>query len=401
MRIALVHYHEIALKGRNRGAFERRLQANIAWALREVPDVEVLRTASRVLVRIHDEVRLGSVVDAITRTPGVAYVVTGIETHATPEALTATSLAVAAEEIAARGEAIHTFAIQAHRSATEYPERSIEINRRVGEDVRQATGLRVNLDEPDLAIRIIVVQGRAFVCAHRAQGPGGLPVGSSGKTVALLSAGIDSPVAAWRIMKRGAMIIGVHFSGRPQTPAHSEYCAADIARTLGAYGGMARLYIVAFGDIQREIALRTPDSLRILLYRREMIRVAEALAAREGALALVTGESLGQVASQTLENLAAIDAAAQLPILRPLVGSDKQEIIAEARRIGTYDLSIASHDDCCTLFMPQKPETHVRPGQLEEAEASLDVSELTRQALAAVSVRDFESVSQTVKRECR
>lgn len=393
MRIALVHYHEIGLKGHNRGPFERRLLSNLAWALRDVPSAELLRVASRVLVRLHDESELETATAAITKTPGVVYVATGLETDAEPAAIAAAALKVAAEECAARPQAIHTFAIVARRSATEYPERSMDINRRVGELVRLEAGLQVDLDNPDLTIAIAVVQGRAFVCAHRAQGPGGLPVGTSGTVVALMSAGIDSPVAAWRIMRRGATIVGVHFSGRPQTPAHSEHYAAELARVLGTGGGMGRLYIVAFGDVQREVAMNVPDDLRVLLYRRMMIRVAEAIAIREGAKALVTGESLGQVASQTLENLAGVDAVATLPVLRPLIGSDKQEIINDACRIGTFDLSTATSDDCCTLFMPRRPQTHVRAGELDAAEALLNIPALVAQSLAALSVVDFPSVS--------
>jgi thiamine biosynthesis protein ThiI len=401
VRTALVHYHEIGLKGFNRSPFERRLETNLRWALRECNGAEVVRVASRILVRLPDDVESEAALRAISRTPGVSYVGYGAETECTPEAIARVAIAVAREEIARRGGEIATFGIEARRSATQYPESSMDMNRRVGEAVRLATGLRVNLSAPDLLIRVAVVQATAFVYARRVDGCGGLPVGTSGKVVALLSAGIDSPVAAWRIMRRGATIVGVHFSGRPQTSGTSERYAADIAGALVCGGGMGRLYVIPFGGVQRRISLDSPPDLRVLLYRRFMVRVAEEIARREGAKALVTGESLGQVASQTLENLAAIDAVATLPVLRPLVGSDKEEIVQEARALGTYDLSIASDGDCCTLFMPRRPQTHARIDEVEAGEADLDVGALVAEALQGATHIDLPSVSYRVPKEGR
>lgn len=393
VRVALVHYHEIGLKGLNRGSFERRLQDNVRWALRDIPSAEVTRIASRVLVRVHNDSALKAVAEALSRTPGISYAALGVEVEQTPEAIEAAAVAVAHEEIARRAGAVRTFAMESRRSATDYAECSMDINRRVGQAVRTTTGLAVDLSAPDLTVRIAVVQGAAYVYAQRVEGPGGLPVGTSGKVMALLSAGIDSPVAAGRIMKRGATIVGVHFSGRPQTAGASERYVEDIARVLGAGGGMGRLYVVPFGDVQRAISLDAPPDIRVLLYRRFMVRVAEALARVEGAKALVTGESLGQVASQTLENVAVVDAVATLPVFRPLIGSDKQEIVAEARALGTYELSIATDDDCCTLFMPRRPQTHARPEEIAEGEAGLDVPALVAQALEGVMHIDIPSVS--------
>lgn len=401
MRIALVHYHEIGLKGRNKGAFERRLQSNITWALREVPGAEVVRVASRALVRIDDEAAAPAVAEALSCTPGVSYAAMGVDVPATPDDIAEAALAVAREEIARRGNAIATFGVESRRSATEYPEPSLHINRRVGDIIREATGLTVDLSAPDLLVRVTVVQGSAYVYAQRVEGPGGLPVGTSGKVVALLSAGIDSPVAAWRIMRRGATVVGVHFSGRPQTAGTSERYASDLCRVLAAGGGMGRLYVVPFGDVQRAISLDAPPDLRVLLYRRFMVRVAEEIAREERARALVTGESLGQVASQTLENIAVVDQVATLPVFRPLIGSDKQEIVAEARALGTYDLSIASDDDCCTLFMPRSPQTHARHEEIAEGESGLDIPGLVAQARAGITHIDFPSASYRPPRKAR
>ena len=396
-RVALVHYHEIGLKGRNRGDFERRLETNLRRAVTGLTEGRVRRIASRLLVPVTDPAHAEELLAAVERTPGVSYLGYAFECDRTPEAIDEAALAAVAEEIArregagdSRGPApVASFAIEARRSATDYPERSMEISRRVGATVQRATGFAVDLSNPDLTCRIEVVQARAYAYARRIDGPGGLPVGVSGTVVALMSAGIDSPVAAWRVMRRGATVVAVHFSGRPQTAANSEHYALELAKVLDRAGGMARLYTVPFGDVQRQIALDAPEDLRILLYRRFMVRVAEAIARAEGAKALVTGESLGQVASQTLDNVAVVDAAATMPVLRPLIGSDKQEITDEARAIGTFELSTATDDDCCTLFMPRRPETHATPEMLEEAEALLDIEGLVAEALSGVTHVDL------------
>lgn len=394
VRTVLVHYHEIGLKGRNRRLFERRLQDNLRWATSGMTQGEVTRIASRLLVPVTDPSRADDVLSAVARTPGVSYAGYALEAPREPDAIAQAALAVVEEESGRRREPVRTFAVAARRSATDYPETSLEMNRRIGDVLRERTGLAVDLRAPDLTCQIEVVQGSAYVFARRQEGPGGLPVGVSGTVVALLSAGIDSPVAAWRIMKRGATVVAVHFSGRPQTPGYSERYVQEICRVLEPWGGMGRLYVVPFGDVQREIALAAPEDLRVLLYRRFMVRVAEAVAAREGARALVTGESLGQVASQTLENIGVVDAVATLPIFRPLIGSDKLEITAQARALGTYELSTACDDDCCTLFMPRNPETHASLVQVEAGEADLDVQALVEGALSGMSHVDFRSVLQ-------
>lgn len=392
-RTALVHYHEIGLKGRNRGDFERRLETNLRRACAGLTEGRVRRIASRLLVPVTDPVHAEGLLAAVARTPGVSYLGYAAECDRTPEAIEEAALLVVTEEMerrAAAGEPpVATFAVESRRSATDYEESSLEMNRRVGAAIARATGLGVDLSAPDLTCRIEVVQARAYAYARRIDGPGGLPVGVSGTVVALMSAGIDSPVAAWRLIKRGATVVGVHFSGRPQTPAHSEHYALELARVLDRAGGMARLHTIAFGDVQRTIAMNTPEDFRVLLYRRFMVRVAEEIARAERARALVTGESLGQVASQTLDNIAVVDAVATMPVLRPLIGSDKQEITDEARAIGTFELSTATDDDCCTLFMPRRPATHATLAEVEQAEASLDIEALVAEALAGASHVDL------------
>jgi thiamine biosynthesis protein ThiI len=282
-----------------------------------------------------------------------------------------------------------TFAVESRRSNTDYAEGSMDMNRRIGAFLVRETGAGVNLTAPDAKVTVAVVQGNVYVSSAVIQGVGGLPAGMSGRIVALLSAGIDSPVACWRMMRRGALVTAVHFSGRPQTNDASERLVMEIGETLARTGGLGRIYVVPFGDLQKEIALSCPPDLRVLLYRRLMIRVAEAIATGERAKALVTGESLGQVASQTLENIRAVDEAATLPVFRPLIGNDKLEIIADAQRIGTYDTSTTAHTDCCTLFMPRTPETHARLDEVLAAWEVLDVERMVSDALSDLTWRDF------------
>ena len=389
-RAGLVHYHEIGLKGRNRSTFENRLKSNLDFAVRELTDAKVERISSRLLVPSTDPSRHERLLAASVALPGIVHVSDCLVCSRTMDEITAASVVAMREEIARRGaEAPLTFAVDARRSATDFETSSMEMNAQVGRSLVDVFGLKVRLNGPDLTVGIEVVQGAAYVFARRVPGPGGLPVGASGKVVALLSAGIDSPVAAWRIMRRGAVVVGVHFSGFPQTTDASTTDTFDIAEALAPAGGLARVYSVPFGDLQKRIMLACPPDLRVLLYRRLMVRVAEAIAAVEKAKALVTGESLGQVASQTLDNIAAVDAAATLPVLRPLVGSDKQEIVGEARRLGTYEISVRPHPDCCTLFMPRTPETHSTREAVEAAEEPLDVPVMVAEALAGARYRDF------------
>ncbi|MCX8007533.1 MAG: tRNA 4-thiouridine(8) synthase ThiI [Coriobacteriia bacterium] len=382
---ALVHYHEIGLKGHNKRAFERRLRANLAFALGWTDERRIRIMAGRLVVPLGAG-ETAAAVERLALVPGVAFVA---EAEIVPR--DATAMEEAAVEAVVRAAAVgaRTFAIKARRSATDHPETSPEINRRVGERVRLATGLAVDLTRPDVTCHLDVVQDQVLVYARKVPGPGGLPVGSAGRVVALLSSGIDSPVAAWRIMRRGAVVVAVHFSGRPHTDASSEEAVIEIGRVLERAGGLGRVYVVPFGELQREVSLAVPPDLRVLLYRRLMVRVAERVACEERAKALVTGESLGQVASQTLENIAAIDAVATMPVFRPLIGNDKQEIAAEAGRIGTYGISTRPHSDCCTLFMPRTPETHARIDEVDAAEDLLDVERMVSDAIGGMRWVDF------------
>lgn len=387
-RVALVHYHEIGLKGRNRTTFERRLQSNLDAALVGLPALPTDRIAGRLAVRVTDGARLREVAERMAKVPGVNSVSLAFRSSREPSDMERCALHALLE-----AGPHETFAVVSKRSNTDHAETSMDLNRRIGAFLLAQGGGRVRLNAPDVAVNVLVTQGDCYVYSARVAGVGGLPVGTSGRVISLLSAGIDSPVASWRIMRRGAVVVGVHFSGRPATDASSERVVAEIGSVLEEAGGLGRIYVVPFGDLQREISLIVPPDLRVLMYRRMMIVVAERIALAERAKALVTGESLGQVASQTLENIAAVDQIATLPVLRPLAGSDKLEIMQEARRLGTYELSTQDHDDCCTLFMPRTPETHAKMPAVLSAWSELPVGRMLDDALTSLSWVDFSCES--------
>ncbi len=284
-----------------------------------------------------------------------------------------------------------SFKVHARRSSTTYELHTLELNRLVGSVLcDEFPDKRVDVHHPDVTVYVYVVQGCVYVYAASMPGVGGLPVGTAGKVVTLLSSGFDSPVATWMVGRRGAVCVPVHFSGRPMTADTSEWLCQDIVQALEPSGMVGRMYVVPFGERQREISLAVPQGLRIITYRRVMFAVSERIARLEGAKALVTGESLGQVASQTLDNIAAVNEMVGLPVLRPLIGSDKQEIMRRAEEIGTYDISSQSADDCCTLFMPRRPETHARMDEVHAAWDSFDHDAMIDELVEKAEYVDFD-----------
>lgn len=395
-RYCLVSYHEIGLKGRNRTTFERRLQDNLEAALVGLPVGRVERISSRLAVQVFEPERALEVAKRIAQVPGVNTASVGFKTSREMDDIYRASL-----EALAEAAPYDSFRVESKRSNTDFPLRSLELNRLIGAYLQEQTGAPVNLSAPGATVSVVVVQGETYVYSAKVQGVGGLPVGMSGKVISLLSSGIDSPVATWQMMRRGAVAVGVHFSGRPQVSDSSERLVAEIGRVLERTGGLGRIYVVPFGDLQKEISLLSPPDLRVLLYRRLMIRVAERVARVERARALVTGESLGQVASQTLENIAAVDEAATMPMLRPLIGSNKLEIMSQARQIGTYELSIQAAEDCCTLFMPRTPETHARMNEVLAAWDALDHERMVADAIDAIEWIDFASPAYRAPKQWR
>ena len=396
-RVCLVHYHEIGLKGKNRAHFERILMDSLKAALAAFSVSTVVRISGHILVTFSAKGDAERAYSLIARVPGVARV--SLAFHTNREA--GEYCAAAVEALAEFGD-FATFKVSARRSNTDYELTSMDLNRQVGEALCLAyPDKKVRMHEPDATVHVLVVQGSAYVYAKSERGVGGLPQGSAGKVVTLLSSGIDSPVATWMLARRGAVCVPVHFSGRPQTADTSEFLCRDIIDALAPAVQVGRLYVVPFGDCQREISMACPSDLRVIMYRRIMYAVAERIARIEGAKALVTGESLGQVASQTLENIMAVDEVVDLPVFRPLIGSDKQEIIARAKRIGTYDISTETAPDCCTLFMPRRPETHAKPDAVHEAWGMFDHEDMIERLVQGVEYVDFPAPTYRPPRAMR
>jgi tRNA uracil 4-sulfurtransferase len=382
--VIVVHYHEISLKRGNRPLFLRQLARNLARAVADVGPVNVRQRPGRIVLDLEGHAQPEIVLERARRVCGVASVLLGYRTAATLEAMRAVIGSLV------EGRRFASFRISARRAFKTYPMTSVDLNRALGAFVVERTGSRVDLREPALTIHVEVMPGETFVSLDRMPGPGGLPVGASGTVAALLSGGIDSPVAAWRMMKRGCRVVFVHFHSTPYLPATSQAKARALVERLTQWQYASRLFLVPFGEIQRDVVLSVPPPARVVVYRRLMIRIAETLARRVGALALTTGESLGQVASQTLENIARIDEAASMPVLRPLIGMDKLEITAEAQRLGTFEISIEPDADCCTLFVPAHPFTRMSAAEVAAVEARLDLARLVETGVAGAELDTFE-----------
>lgn len=386
-RVCLVHYHEIGLKGKNRARFEHILMDNLKAALAAFSVATVTRISGHILVTFSVAGEAERAFPLIARVPGVARVSLAFHTNRDPR-----EYGQAAIDALAEAGDFESFKVAARRSNTDYELTSLDLNCQVGEVLCEAyPDKKVLMHDPDAVVHVLVVQGSVYVYARSVPGVGGLPQGSAGKVMTLLSSGIDSPVATWMLARRGAVPVPVHFSGRPQTADTSEQLVEDIVRALAPAVQVGRVYVVPFGDCQREISLACPGALRVIMYRRVMYAVTERLAALEGAKAIVTGESLGQVASQTLENIMAVNEVVDLPVFRPLIGSDKQEIIARAKQIGTYEISTQVAPDCCTLFMPRRPETHAKLDAVHEAWELFDHEAMIEQLVAAAEYVDFDA----------
>ncbi len=386
-RVCLVHYHEIGLKGNNRARFERILMDNIKAALAAFSVATITRISGHILVTFSVSGEAERAFPLIAKVPGVARVSLAFHTNREPGEYCAAAIK-ALEEF---GE-FNSFKVVARRSNTDYELTSMDLNKQVGEVLCNAfPDKKVLMKGCDAQVHVLVVQGSVYVYARSERGAGGLPQGSAGKVVTLLSSGIDSPVATWLLARRGAVPVPVHFSGRPQTADTSEYLCQDIIQALAPCVQVGRLYVIPFGDCQREISIACPSDLRVIMYRRVMYAVAERIAQLEGAKALVTGESLGQVASQTLENIMAVNEVVDIPVFRPLIGSDKQEIIARAEQIGTYDISTQTAPDCCTLFMPRRPETHAKLDEVHAAWEMFDHEAMIQQLVDAAEYIDFSA----------
>jgi thiamine biosynthesis protein ThiI len=384
--VVVLRDHEIALKGRNRPFFVRRLAEHVARVTADLPVGQVRRASARLLLPLRDPACWPEARERLGRVFGLANFALAHEVPLGPrDADPAAAVERLGDAILARlgTVAVGSFRVQTKRGDKAFRLTSPEVNRVLGARIKDATRARVDLEEAALTVAVDILPGRAFFSLEKVAGAGGLPVGTSGRVLALLSGGIDSPVAAWRMMRRGCRVDFVHFHSAPFLDRTSQEKARDLSRLLVAWELEADLYLVPFAEAQRRIVATVRRPLRVVLYRRMMLRIAEALARARGAEALVTGDSLGQVASQTLANLVVVGAATGLPVLRPLIGMDKNEIAQEAARIGSFETSIIPDQDCCSLFVPRHPATRAQPHEVEEAERMLDVPGLVAQAAGA------------------
>jgi tRNA uracil 4-sulfurtransferase len=383
MPSVIAHYQEIALKGKNRPWFLRRLVRNLRQLLEGLSVRDIRTPMGRIDIVFDRDEDWPAIEERLSHTFGVANfslarrvpldvdkIADGVVRH------------LPAEEVA-------SFRITARRADKRFPLSSPEIERIVGRRVQQARGWKVDLSRPALSIWVEIVPGEAFYHYGKLRGAAGLPTGTSGRVAVLLSGGIDSPVAAWRIMRRGCRATFVHFHSYPFLSRTSQDKARELVQLLTRHQLRSTLYLVPFGELQRQITLSVAGQLRVVVYRRMMLRIAERIARGERAQALVTGDVIGQVASQTLDNLAVISAAAGMPVLRPLIGMDKEEITAKAERLGTYPVSVIPDEDCCTLFTPRHPVTRARFRDIDAAEATLPIREMIDTATANAVIERF------------
>jgi thiamine biosynthesis protein ThiI len=383
MTSIVVHYKELALKGRNRPWFIKVLVRNLRAALADL-DVRAVRS---VMGRL--EIDLGADAawdDARARVARVFGIANFSSASRGPLDLDRLAQAILAE---LGDREVPSFRVSARRADKQFPLTSPQLEREVGGRIKEAKGWRVDLDHPAFTVFVEILPGHSFYFFGKEPGAGGLPTGTSGRVACLLSGGIDSPVAAYRMMRRGCSVLFIHFHSYPILSRASQDKVREIAALLTKHQLRSRLVLVPFGELQQQVLLSVPPEPRVVIYRRLMLRIAERIARRWHARALVTGEVIGQVASQTLENLTAIAEATTLEVLRPLVGMDKDEIAAQAERIGTFPISIIPDQDCCQLFTPRHPTTRVRREQIEEAERALPIDAMVEAALSGVVVEDF------------
>ena len=379
-RFFVIHYNELGLKKGNRDYFENALCRNINSVLQDCQVERAKRISGRILLPLNANSDVSQIKKRLGQVFGIAYFGEAWASPQVVENLETNAWALMQDH------PFNSFRIEAHRANKNFPHTSVEINQRVGAYVKQRSGARVDLEKAEMTCWIEIVEKYALIYLERLRGPGGLPVGTSGKVVVLLSGGIDSPVAAWKMTKRGCIPVFVHFHSFPYTNKESQEKAKQIVQLLCHYALQAKIYLVPFAEVQRHIMVDTPLDTRVILYRRYMLRLAEQIARREKARVLVTGDSVGQVASQTIENIDVISRAVSMPILRPLIGDDKIEIIEIARQIGTYEISIQPDQDCCSLFVPKHPETKANLAEIEKSETPLNVGDAMNAAMESAEV---------------
>ena len=375
----IVKTHELALKGKNRPWFMRRLTQNLRMATKGAGVARVWQAQLMIGLSLEDESAWPEVKGRVMDCFGVAKFFLAYEF---PQDLDQIQEALPPM---LEGRKFQSFRMETNRADKRFPMTSPEVNTKLGKFVEDVTGARVDLSDPDLTIYLDIQTRGILLYFDETRAHGGLPVGSSGRVAVMLSGGIDSPVAAWHMMKRGCPATYVHFHSYPLVDRSSIEKAGELVQHLARFQRQSELILAPLAEIQKRIIVETPPAYRVLLYRRFMLRITECLAKQSRVKALVTGESCGQVSSQTIENIAVVDDVANMPVLRPLIGLNKEEIVGMARNIGTFPISIQPDQDCCSLFVPRHPETRGRLETVERLEQGLPVDELVAEAVAGAT----------------
>jgi tRNA uracil 4-sulfurtransferase len=379
-RYLLIHYGEIALKGGNRQFFENKLIQNIQKALADFGRLKLRHVQGRIIVKVEEGWDLDKVKAKLLKVFGIEYFAFAWNSELDIKKIGQDLLALL------KNEKFKSFRITTRRANKTFALTSQQISEQLGELVMTKMDKKVNLHEPDINCRVDIVAKFAFIYFDKIECRGGLPVGVSGKLLCLISGGIDSPVAANLMQKRGSEIVFINFDAYPATPKENQEKVKDLVRVLSEYQFGAKLYLVPFLDVQREVIQKVPDDYRVIFYRRMMLRIGKMIADKENILVLVTGESLGQVASQTVENIRAISQAIDLPILRPLIGFNKEEIINIAEQIATFKLSAQPFADCCSLYVPKHPIIRADLNLIHETEKDWDSDSLLQYALSVAQI---------------
>ncbi len=383
--ILIVRCGEVALKGMNKPYFERMLVDRIRRNLKAFKGVDIKRHEGLIFIRAEKDLDIDAIIKETAKVFGVASISKAVEAEPELNAIGEAAVEYMMNLIETRG--VQTFKVEAKRADKNFPIKSPEIGRIIGAKVLVGCKvLKVNVHEPDVLLHVDVRHDKAYIYEGKVNGFGGLPLGTNGKGMILLSGGIDSPVAAWMMAKRGMMIEAVHFHSYPYTSPRAQEKVEDLARILSTYVGKFKMHTVNLLPIQEQIVMNCPEEETTILVRRFMMRIAEKIAEKTDCMMLITGENLGQVASQTAESLVVTDASVSKPVMRPLIAMDKTEIMDKAKEIGTYEKSIEPYEDCCTVFLPKHPTTKPRLEKILESESKLDCEALIEAAVASAEV---------------
>ncbi|WHH59397.1 tRNA uracil 4-sulfurtransferase ThiI [Petroclostridium sp. X23] len=389
--LILVKYGEIILKGLNRPLFEEKLIKNIKNVIKDLGKIKVTKAQATIYVEpLNDDVSITKVIERLKKVSGIVSISRVAKMEKDLDEINNKCV----EYLRPVLDQIKTFKVETKRADKKFPLKSPEISREVGGYIlSQFNHLVVDVHNPDIVVNVEVRDTFAYVYTEKIAGIGGMPIGTNGKAALLLSGGIDSPVAGWMIAKRGVELEAVHFFSAPYTSERAKDKVIELAKIMASYCGRIKLHIVPFTDIQLDIHEKCPEDQMTLIMRRFMMKIAERIAVKSGCNALITGESLGQVASQTIQSLGVTNAAVDLPVFRPLIGMDKDEIVTIARKIDTFETSILPYEDCCTVFVPKHPKTKPVLDKIVESETHLDVETMVDKA-----VNDTEVIEITAEK---